>query len=138
MDKTLQDKFRLELIEAHQKRAWESFALYSYYGARYAEIEKSVKEYQDRIDKAQKEIWALQDAPENHTVENKAKRTALKKDVQTYEERINSVRDVMKKMFEESAKFQQDGVVQLEIADAIKVFKVSTPEEIAAKKEIKP
>lgn len=139
MEKTSQEKYRESLIEKYQERAWECLALYNYYGRQYAEIEKQVNEMQDRIKKCETEIREIEARDDHHTVENKNRAKALKKDCEDYEKRIEGVGTAAKKLFDKSVGYREEGVRLLEQIEDFKAFNMKTPEEIEkAKVEEKP
>lgn len=135
MDKTSQEKSRAAIVQKYEQNAFECFGLYGYHGMRYAEIEKQALDIEKRIEDSESKIREIEVLPDHHTVENKEKVKALKKDCQEYEARIKGVREFLKKQFETTAKYQEEGVRLLEQAEYFKAFSVKTPEEIEADKK---
>ncbi len=122
MDKVLQDKFRQDLFEQYQKKAFECFANYQFVGEKYAAAEKQIEDTEGRIVDAEKFIADVQAKPDFHTVENKNAVKAKRDEIRKMEEAIKNVTPLAKKLFEEAA-------------DYMKEFKIRTPEEIEANKK---
>lgn len=134
MDKTLQEKYRLAVVEKYEERAWECLGLYDYYGKEYSKIEKNVKEYEDRVKTIEARIQELLGTPDSRTPGGRENIKGLKKDVQDYKNRIQGVAKVHKEYWDQSVKFREDAVRHLEQAENFKSFKVKTPEEIETDK----
>lgn len=132
MQKESQQKYKETLIAKWEEHAFESLALYDYYGAEYKKIDDSCSKMDERIKQIQQEIELIQASPDCHKFENKNKIKALKKDIQDYTGRINSVAETAKKLFERSASYREDGVRALEIVETLRKFSVRTLEEIEA------
>lgn len=130
MDEKLQEKFRREVIEKYQARAWECFANYDYYGKQYSKIETEVKNLEVKIEGAEQKIKEIGDGKEYHTQENKEKVKGFRKDIQLYEARIKSVSGLMKKFWEDCIKWREDGGRIMEQVENMKTFKMRTLAEI--------
>lgn len=137
MEKDKQERYRADLVDKYEQKAWESLANYNYFGRQYSENEKLVKDMEDRLAHAEAEIKRIGGLPDHNTVENRDKVKGFKKDVQMYKKRIDSIAPVMKKLFEETAAWREQGVKFLEQAENFKSFAVRTPAEIQADKDIK-
>jgi hypothetical protein len=134
MDKNLQDKFRLELMETYLKSAFEALGNYSFYGRRYSVIEKQVVELEKKQGEYNDKIKIISELPDNHTKQNKDLIKQLKKDVETFDKQIESVSGAMKKVWEEAVGWQEKGSRLLDMAENFKEFKLKTLEEIEADK----
>lgn len=138
MEKTSQEKYRGELIAKYEQRAWECLALYNYYGRQYAEIEKQVTDIENKKKEAEEKIRATEGSGKL-TVEKRNMIKGLKKDCEQYEGRIKGVAELVKKFFEKSAAYREEGVRILEQIEDFKAFNLKTPQEIAkAKVEQEP
>lgn len=137
MDKTLQEKFRNELVDAYLKVAWEAFANYDFYGKRYKKIEDQILDSEAKQASCNDQIEAINKLPNAHSVENREKIRLLKKDVDGYKERIENVINMRKKLWDETVAWQEKGSRLLEQAENFKSFRVKTPEEIEADKKQK-
>lgn len=135
MDKQTQDRSRDSLIHKYQEKAFESLALYNYYGQRYQHIEKQVKDMENQIEVCEGFIRDIEALPDHHTVENRNKVKGLKKDCEDYEKRIKGVGDLAKTFFDKASGYREQGVTILEQIDFLKEFKFKTPEEIDAEKK---
>lgn len=134
MDKTLQEKLREKIRERYLEHAWDSLVNYSYWGQKYAKIEKEVKEYEERVRFFESEISKLNAQPDQHTVEVREKVKLMREDIKDYEKAIKNIEDPMKKIYEKSIGWQQQAGEFMEIAELCKTFSVKTPEEIDADK----
>lgn len=134
MEQATQDKAREEIVISYQKKAFEALALYSYWGDRYATVEKQVKGLEGRLAEAEASIRAIENLPERHTVENREKVKALKIDCDVFTKSIKGVTQMMQKIHDKAIGFREEGVVLLEQIEFVKVFKFKTPDEIAADK----
>lgn len=132
MEKTSQEKYRAELIAKYEQRAFECLALYNYYGKEYSGIEKQVTDMQDKKAEAEKQIREMESV--KSSVEIRNKRKALKKDCDQYDKRIESVSGLMKKFYEKTVSYREEGVRCLEQVEDFKAFNLKTPEEIAKSK----
>lgn len=137
MQKELQDKFRGELIEFYQKKAFEALGQFDYWGQKYQKIEKNIEEMDTRRQDAQKVIDELTSGA-GVTVEVKNRIKALKKDIQDYGTRIASVSEAHKKLFDEATTWREQGVRYLELAESLSTFTMKTPQEIEADKKTSP
>lgn len=133
MDKTIQDRARETMIKKLEDAAFESLALYSYWGARYEPVNKQIEEMQDRIKTCEDEIKAIQDKP-SKTKEDRDKQKALQNDVDAYDKRIEGVGTLAKKLLEKTTGYREQGVTYLEQIEHAKNFTLKTPEEIAKDK----
>ncbi len=84
------------------------------------------------IECAEADIRNIGNLPDHHTVANKDKVKALKKDCEEYEKRIEGVSALHKQFFEKSAGYREEAVRAMEIVEEFRAFKVKTPEEIKA------
>lgn len=134
MNQEKQDKFKVSLVEKYEQAAFEALAMYDYHGRQYATVEKQVEDMEKRIEECQKAISEIEALPDNHTVENRNRIKALRKDIGEYEQRIKSVGEVAEKMFKESVGWREKGVRLLEQAEHILTFTLRTPEQIEADK----
>lgn len=132
MESASQDKYRTALIEKYEQRAFECLALYNYYGRHYEAIENNCKELDRRIGEAQAKIMDLEMQPSSK--ENYEKIKDLKEDIKKFQKQIDSVGELGKKFFEKAAAYQEEGGRILEQIEEFKVFKLKTPEQIAADK----
>lgn len=132
METSSQDKYRIALIEKYESRAFECLALYNYYGRNYEAIEKGCKDLDARSEEAEAKIKEIEAQEGSH--ENYEKIKALKEDIKKFEKQIASVGEMGKKFFEKAASYQEEGGRILEQIEEFKVFKLKTPEQIAADK----
>jgi len=134
MDKTKQDKFREELSDKYLFLAFEAFGLYDYYGAQYQAIDKQITEWEARQKEAKEKATALEEKKDKTPVEKQLAKD-FRKDIVSYAERIKSVTDLRKKLFEKATAYQQEGGIALEKSELFTKFTLKTPEQIAADKE---
>ncbi len=133
MDPQFQVEFRTTLYKKYQEMAFESFAIYTYWGNRYEAGKKDVDAWEARIKEIQEKLVAIEAAP--MTPESKEARKNLKSDLNLYQKNIANVEAPMKKLFEKSANARGQALELLEQAEYIKEFKLATPDEIKAKKD---
>ncbi len=135
MDKIKQDLYRENLIKKYEESAFECLANYAYYGQKYKSIDKEIERLEDMIGQIIKQIKEISESADGHSVENRERIKALKKDEETYKAQIKSVSGAVKKFWEDAVKFREEGCSLLEKVENFKTFKVNTPEEIAADQE---
>ncbi len=136
MQKESQVKYRAALIEKYEQRAFECLALYNYYGKEYKAIDDQCTDMDKKIEAAEARIREIEALPDHHTVENRTTIKALKKDCEDYHNRIASVGELGKKLFERSTTYREEGVRCLEQIEEFKAFTLKTPEEIEADKKV--
>lgn len=127
MDKDFQEEFRTTLYKQYQARAFECFAIHTYYGKRYETGSKDVELWEGRIKDIEAKIAAL--GPHD-----KSQRNALKADIKLYKKNIEAIVPVLQKLFTKSSQPREEALELLEQAEYIKAFKLITPEEIEANK----
>ncbi len=137
MEETKQNKFREELSDKYLFIAFEALGLYEYYGSQYESLNKNVEEMEARMVEANERIRALetQDTGKKKTPEDKKTLLGYKDDARNYGERIKSVSEMRKKLFEKTTAYQSEGMMAFEKSDFFAKFKLKTPEMIAADKE---
>lgn len=134
MDKNIQDSAREKIIANYQERAFEMLALYSYWGNKYAEIDKQLTGMEDRKKVIGGEIFSIEGSPDYHTVENKNKLKLLRKDIQDYDARMKGVGEMANNLMKKASGFREEGLTILEQIEYVREFKFKTPEEIEADK----
>ncbi len=133
MDQTLQQNFRENLYKKYMERGFEALALYSYWGKRYADVEKTLNEYDARIKDAERKLNnpaadAFKDLSEQQVRDLKK---GLRNDIQTYRKILEQMKPKAKSLYEKSVAWREEAIQSMEQADVMKEFKVATPEEIA-------
>ena len=134
MDKTKQDKFREELSDKYLILAFEHLGLYDYYGAQYQAIEKQITEWEQRQNEAKEKATEIESKKDKTPVEKQLAKD-FRKDIVSYRERIKSVTELRKKLFEKATAHQQEGAIALEKSEMFTKFSLKTPEQIEADKE---
>lgn len=137
MEKTTQDISREKLVGTYLERSFEALAMYSYWGQKYAAIEKQLAEMQNKIDVASADIRNIEGGADHHTVENRERVKALKRDVDEYEGRIKAAAPQANELFKRGAAFREEGITLMEQAEYLRAFVMKTPEEIEADKKAK-
>ena len=135
MDPQLQKTFREQLVTEYRKNAFEYLGLYKYWGEKFTRIKKEVDEYTDRIKTAEGQIAEIEAADDRHTVENRTRKTALKKDITGYEGMIERVKKPLQEIEKKCIDCQEHAVRNLETADMFVDFKVKTTEEMELDKQ---
>lgn len=135
METASQDKYREILIEKYQQRAFECLALYNYYGREYAVIENNCEDLDKQMKQKEEEIVKIEAEPGSK--ENYEKVKVLREDIKKMEQQIAKVGEFGKKYFEKAATYQEEAGRALEQVEEFKVFKLKTPEQIAADKVAK-
>ena len=135
MDHELQNKFRAALIEDYLKHAFDCLGLYDYYGKKYRSIEKQIEEMGRKRQACLDEIQKIGDSPDYHTVENRDKVKALKKDIENYEGQMKGVEGAFKTLWNNAVKFREEGVKTLEIVENFRDFKLKSIEEVEAEQQ---
>jgi len=131
MKEELQAEFRTELEKKYQMRAFEAFAIYTYWGEKFAAIEKQVTTLDDRRKAAEAEIRRIQDLPDHHSVQNRELMKKLKIDADTYAARIKGVENASKKVFDNSVRWREEALESVEVSEHIAKYKLNTPEQAA-------
>ena len=130
MNEDIQKKFRETLGEKYLQRAFEAFAIYNYWGKKYANTEGQIKGLEEKMTTAEAEIKKINDLPDFHTVANKTKKKQFEADIKIYKARIQGVDNASKKVWEKAVHYQQEAIEAAEIADELVEFKLNTPDQI--------
>lgn len=134
MEQEKQQKFRSELVELYEKKAFESFANYNYYGVKLQNLEQEIQRLTNRKEEMQKKLAEFEGKKDRTPAEKEAIKL-YRKDVKDYTDRIESVQVLAKKQYETATQWQTQAMTFLEMIENFKVFKLKTPEEIQAEKE---
>lgn len=136
MEETKQIKFRSELEEKYLLLAFESCGLYEYYGKQYQAIEKQVMDLEARKNEASKMAQDINAKPKAEVKPADRMRVRdLREDVRKYEKQIESVKEIMQKVFQKSSGYQNEAGQFFEKAGMFKTFTLKTPEQIEADKK---
>lgn len=138
MDKSIQDKAREKIVTEYLERGWDCLLNYNYWGKKFEKINAEIDEYRGRIEAFEVKIAEIAVSADSKTKESREKVRLLRKDIDQYNDRINSVGPVQAKFHDKATQWQERGCEMLELAEEARTFKVKTPEEIEADKKIVP
>lgn len=132
MDQTFQTEFQQSLFKKYQQRAFESFALYAYWGNKFESVKNEMEGYKARAAEAQKKALELR---ATNTKEDRDKAKLLEEDAEKYAQLIKTIGPVYNKLMDQATAYQKEALECLEQAEIMKDFKLNTPEEIDAQKK---
>ncbi len=132
MDQNFQTEFQTSLFKKYQGRAFEAFALYTFWGGKFSIVEKEMAGYKARSAEAMKKALELRATGKK---EDRDQAKLLEEDAGKFDELVKSIGPIYNKLMDQATAYQKEAMESLEQAEIMKDFKLNTPEEIDAQKK---